>query len=246
MTNYPISTDLEGSSRFRVHVVSLHADPATAAGAAGGGGTHSYLRELLTALPRRGRSITVITRRTTPLLAEHQPLSRFAEVRRVQIGTLAPVDKRLLDSMHALSVDAVRSAILAGGAPVPVLHSVYWNSGRVAMELSRELGIRFVHTVISNGRRRTHAGAEENGARRIEVEQEVFDAAFRIFCICPAERDDLVELYGVDSTKIVVVGRPVSVEFLVPPHDELGNPQLLPPWNEMDPVPCATIDTGAG
>jgi D-inositol-3-phosphate glycosyltransferase len=237
-----LTSDVTGTS-FRVHMVSLHADPATAAGAAGGGGTHSYLRELLTALPRRGRSITVITRRTSVSLPARQILSRSAEILRVQIGSLAPVDKRLLDGMHALSVDAVRAAITSSGESVRLLHSVYWNSGRVALDLSREFGIPFVHTVISNGRRRSSVGTEANDSRREEVEQQVFDGALWIFCICPAERDDLVELYGVDTAKIIVVGRPVSVDFLVPAHDELGNPLLLPPWNDIDVAPGAVDDT---
>jgi len=244
MSNYPTFPATHAAPDFRVHVISLHADPATAAGAAGGGGTHSYLRELLTALPRRGRSISVITRRTSAALAIHQLISRSADILRVQIGELAPIDKRLLDSMHAMNVAAVREALMASAAPI-LLHSVYWNSGRVALDLSRELGIPFVHTVISNGQRRARAGAEENGARREEVEQQVFDAAFRVFCICPDERDDLVELYGIDPAKIIVIGRPVSVEFLVPQHDEFGNPRLLPPWNEVDVALSAVVDTGA-
>lgn len=246
MGNY-LTFDAAQSARgcSHVHIISLHADPASGAGAAGGGGTHSYLRELLTALPRRGRGVTVVTRRTAHELAAHQPLSRSAEIFRVQIGALAPIEKRLLDGLHSASQHAVRAALLASRAPVRLLHSVYWNSGRVALELARELGVPYVHTVISNGKRRAEADVEENDARREEVEQQVFDGAFRIFCICPAERDDLVSLYGVDPAKIVVVGRPVSIEFLVPQHDELGAPHLLPPWNDADLPPGSVTDPGA-
>ncbi|HET8799044.1 MAG TPA: glycosyltransferase [Thermoanaerobaculia bacterium] len=148
--------------------------------------------------------------------------------------------------MHAQSVSAVRAALRASPAPIELLHSVYWNSGRVALDLSREFGVRFVHTVISNGRRRVLVGAEEDGDRRTAVEQEVFEGAFRIFCICPAERDDLVSLYGIDPMKIMVIGRPVSIEFLVPPHDQLGTPLLLPPWNDVDAPAGIAVETGAG
>jgi D-inositol-3-phosphate glycosyltransferase len=239
MSNYPPI-----ALGTRVHVISLHADPASAAGAAAGGGTHSYLRELLTALPRRGYSISVITRRASAALDAFQLISRSADIFRVQIGELEPVDKRLLDSMHEESLAAVRRAIIDGGSPVRLLHSVYWNSGRVALNLSRELNVPFVHTVISNGRRRTQVGAEEHGERRAEVELQVFAGAFRIFCICPDERDDLVHLYGIDPKKIVVVGRPVGIEFVIPPHAETGVPLLLPPWNVVD-APFV-VDTGAG
>jgi len=213
---------------------------------AGGGGTHSYLRELLTALPRRGRKVTVITRRTSTALAVRQVLSAEAVIVRVEIGEVSPIDKRLLDGLHEESLDAVRRAVL-DSAPVRLLHSVYWNSGRVAMDLSRELGIAYVHTVISNGRRRSLVGAEMDGATRSAVEKQVFERASRIFCICPAERDDLVHLYGIDATKLVVVGRPVNLEFLVPSHDDLGRPTLLPPWNgSVVPDDNVASRTGAG
>jgi glycosyltransferase involved in cell wall biosynthesis len=234
MSNYLNQACLEPEPDFRVHLISLHADPATAPGAAGGGGTHSYLRELLTSLPRRRRAISVITRRTSSNLAAHQVLSRSADIFRVRIGEIAPIDKERLEALHPLSLQAVREALATSAAPVRVLHSVYWNSGRVALDLSRERGIPFVHTVISNGKRRVRAGAAAPDLRREDVEHQIFEAAFRIFCVCSAERDDLVELYGVDASKIVVIGRPISIDVLVPPHDEWGDPRLLPPWNDLD------------
>jgi D-inositol-3-phosphate glycosyltransferase len=163
-------------------------------------------------------------------LPERQEISPDAQIVRVRIGDVAPIDKRLLDGMHDESLARVREAI-ASSPPAPnLLHSVYWNSGRVAADLARELRIRFVHTVISNGARRQAAGASENAQQRITTESRVFAEAFRIFCVAHEEADDLVSLYGVDAEKIIVVGRPVSIAFLRPPHDERGRPALLPPW----------------
>jgi D-inositol-3-phosphate glycosyltransferase len=207
-----------------IPIISLHADPATPSGAETGGGTHAYLRELLFQLPLRGRQCFVITRWSSPELSERQTISDFARVQRVQVGEIAPLDKKHLDGLHSTSLSAVRNAMMSCGHKVRIIHSVYWNSGRVAMDLSHELGVPFVHTVISNGRRRLLAGAKPNADRRLEVEAVVFEAATRIISVSAAERDDLISLYGIDARKIVVVGRPVDLAFRRPAHDELGRP----------------------
>jgi D-inositol-3-phosphate glycosyltransferase len=227
MSDYP---DHAGAMPRRVAIVSLHADPSSAPGAEGGGGTHSYVRELLVSLPARGWSCVAVARWADAELPERQQISPDAGIVRVRIGDVAPIDKRMLDGMHEESLARVREAILSSLPAPRLLHSVYWNSGRVAADLACELGLRFVHTVISNGARRKLEGASENAERRIATESRVFSEAFRIFCVSPEEADDLTSLYDVDPEKIVVVGRPASIAFLRPSHDERGRPALLPPW----------------
>lgn len=212
---------------LHIVLICLHADPASPSGTESGGGTHGYLRELLAGLGSRGWRVTLVTRRASEQLSAEEQISRHTRIVRVQVGPLGPLDKSLLDGLHPESLRAIRD-VVRQASPLPdVLHSVYWNSGRVAMELSAELGIPFVHTVISNGRRRVLLGAARNAPGREAVEELVFDAAFRIFCVTEAERRDLVDLYSVDSGRIVVVGRPVADWFLHPAHDEMGEPRPL-------------------
>ena len=220
------------SGERAVHIISLHADPASPSGTGGAGGTHAYLRELLTLLPQRGWSCCVVTRRTSAALPAQQVISAKAEIVRVTIGPLAPIDKALLDGLHDESVAQI-SAVFDSRPRPTLLHSVYWNSGRVALDLSRRFGIPYVHTVISNGVRR---GLTETDAsdRRVAVERAVFLGAARIFSISREERDDLVASYGINPTQIVVIGRPVSVAFRYPAHDQTGSAQLPPPWNPAE------------
>jgi D-inositol-3-phosphate glycosyltransferase len=169
----------------------------------------------------------MVTRRSSEDLPAEERISQLMNLVRIQIGPLGPLDKALLDGLHAESLNAVRAVIRSARRSPDVIHSVYWNSGRVALDLSKELGIPFVHTVISNGRRRFLLGAAPNAAGREVVEAQVFGAAFRIFCITDAERQDLIELYAVAPERVVVVGRPVSEWFLRPAHDEMGEPRPL-------------------
>lgn len=208
-----------------IPIISLHADPASPSGAGGAGGTHSYLRELLAALPLRARRCAVLTRRTSPRLPEVQRLSPLASIVRIQIGQLHEIDKRELNGLHQISLSAAREALARLREDVRIIHSAYWNSGRVAMDLARELGVPFVHTTISNGLRRIREGAGLTALDRIEVEREVFARASRIFAVSAREALDLVELYGVERSKVVIVGRPIDTAYRFPAHDQAGLPR---------------------
>jgi D-inositol-3-phosphate glycosyltransferase len=207
-------------------LITLHADPATPPGASEGGGTHSYIRELMIGLTRHEWGLTVLTRWADSNLPQSETISSRLRIVRLRIGEIGPLDKRVLDDLHPISLSAARSA-LQEVPNLSLIHSVYWNSGRVGMELAASRGIPFVHTVISNGWRRQHHGLCDQPANRVATEAKVFEAAFAIFCVSGQERSDLVEHYGVDPFKMVVVGRPVASVFQHPCHDELGSPASL-------------------
>jgi len=209
-------------------LICLHADPTQPSGILEGGGTHAYLRELTVGLAARGHACHVVTRRRSPDLASLVKVSPLTTLQRIDIGEPGPMDKRLLDGLHLETFARLND--LWGHFPCPprLIHSVYWNSGRVAMELSATHAIPFVHTVISNGKGRLARGATGNSQNREAVEERVFRAAARIFSISQDEKQDLVALYGVDPGKIVVIGRPVDAAYLSPAQDEMGNPR--DPW----------------
>lgn len=205
-------------------LISLHADPATPSGVGGGGGTHAYVRELIVGLGRSGSCVTVLTRWAHPELPEEEVLGATVRIVRLRIGSVAPLDKRCLNALHTTSLTAASAALR--NSRVDLLHSVYWNSGQVALDLSKTLECPFVHTVISNGWRRMHEGARDQPPDRIHVERRVFQGAFAIFCVSGEEQKDLIRHYGVEARKTIIVGRPVSFAFRHPCHDEWGRPSV--------------------
>lgn len=206
-------------------LICLHADPTQPSGTWEGGGTHAYLRELTVGLAARGHFCHVVTRRRFPDQASLVKVSPLTTLHRIDIGKQGPMDKRLLDSLHQETYARLNDVWLNLPSPPRLIHSVYWNSGRVAMDLSAAHAVPFVHTVISNGKGRLARGANGNSRNREAVEESVFRAAARIFSISEDEKQDLVALYGVDPGKIVVIGRPVDTAYLSPAQDELGQPR---------------------
>lgn len=210
-----------------VLLLSLHADPFSPSGVGEGGGTHAYLRELMREFALANRHCILITRRANRKSEREEYLGRTIRLFRIDTGPPGPLDKRRLNEFHHESLS--RSIRIVNGLPSQpnVIHSVYWNSGRLAFDLSKELQIPYVHTVISNGVRRRLEGAYDQPPERESIEQKVFSGAWAIFSISSEERDDLMEHYGIDGAKIRVVGRPVADSFLNPAHDECGLPRPL-------------------
>lgn len=210
-----------------VLLISLHADPFSPSGVGGGGGTHAYLRELMKEFALAGRSCALITRRADPESDVEQALTRSIRLFRIDIGPPGPLDKRQLNDFHHEAMAEARRVLGYLPARPSVLHSVYWNSGRLALDLSRETGIPYVHTVISNGIRRQLEGAGDQPSEREHIEREVFDRARAILSVSGEEKIDLIEHYGIDAAKIFVVGRPVDNSFLKPAHDDSGQPRPI-------------------
>jgi len=208
-------------------IISLHADPVQPSGCIEGGGTHAYVREMLRGLAYKCRYASVVTRHADPNLPADQRLSDFTAIHRIQLGEIAPIDKRFLNTFHDRTVKLIAEIIHNQKWPIHILHGVYWNSGRAAMDLSCQFGIPFVQTVISNGRRRLQQGYLDNADSRIEIETELYRAAAAIFCISSEERNDLIHLYGVDPDKLHVVGRPVPLPFRYPAQGNDGTPRYV-------------------
>ena len=208
-------------------MISLHADPTVPAGIGEGGGTHSYIRELLTYYSNVNINVLLITRKCSPDLPEYEQISETCKIYRIIVNGEYPIDKKELFKLHNISVNKTINVLKTTVFKPTLIHSIYWNSGQVAAELSQFFKIPFVHTVISNGLRRKEAGMKEAIEERFSVEKNVFQNASYIFCITPAEKKDLIELYQIDPNKTVIPGRPVSPDFLYPAHDDFGNPYLF-------------------
>src|SRR5437870_13195692 len=83
--------------RLRVGVLCLHTSPTAALGRSANGGLNVYVRELCTALGRRGVATDVFTRRTRADGPETEPLGPLGRVVYLPAGS-PDVDKyRLLD-----------------------------------------------------------------------------------------------------------------------------------------------------
>ncbi len=207
-------------------IITMHADPAMAPGYDEWGGTHTYMKELLDEFGKRKIRCLMFTRRSMQCLPYKEQYNEYCTVYRLTNGDNEPMSKTLLKEYHSQNVEQILEIIKNQSRMPEKLHSVYWNSGRIAAELSAKLGIPFVHSIISNSRGRVKRGAYEPVPEREFFEQEIYNKAQWLICVSDDEAEDLITLYNVDKDKIVVAGQYIHESFVMPSHDPNGFPRL--------------------
>lgn len=204
-------------------ILTLHADPAMPPGVGEWGGTHTYMRELLLTLGNDDFEIVLITRRVFPEQPLVEKLNDKCKIHRIDIGDFGGFDKRDLYYHHNESKSKIMAIINSMKQPPSLIHSVYWNSGQLANDISKELGIKYVHSVISNARGRNSKGALGTFSERIAVEETIFHSAERIICVANSEVDEIVSHYNIERDKFVVAGQYIHPSFHRPAHNALGH-----------------------
>ena len=209
-----------------VLIITMHADPAMAPGYDEWGGTHTYMKELLDELNYREVNCIMITRKAMEELPAEEQYNEHCRIYRLQNGDSAPMDKKKLILYHTHNLKEIQKIIdQQDGVPM-IIHTVYWNSGRLGLELSKIYHIPFVHSVISNSRGRVSRGAFEPVAKRADYEQAIYEQAKWILCVSEDERNDIVQFYHIDPKKIIVAGQFIHRCFISAAHDENGFPRL--------------------
>lgn len=220
-------------------LITMHADPAMAPGYDEWGGTHTYMKELMDCFEKRKIYCILITRKSMPL-PDVESYNNFCTIHRLQNGEIAPMDKTLLQYYHSENLSKIQKIIDRYGKPM-VIHSVYWNSGRLAMELAEKYEIHFVHSVISNSKGRVSRGATEPVLRRAEYEQQIYNKARWLLCVSDDEKKDLINFYKIEPDKICVAGQYIHEAFLLPAHDDNGFPRLNSKINHNQQKQIASI-----
>jgi D-inositol-3-phosphate glycosyltransferase len=225
---------------LRIAMLSVHTCPLATLGGKETGGMNVYVRDVSRELARRGHHVDVYTRSQDPdvphvidgtggrasgnpsagsALSHAEGLGRGARVIHIPAGPEQPYSKDLVYHHLPEFVDGVRAQAEADGIRYDVLHSHYWLSGVVARELRRYWRSPIVHMFHTLGRMKNAVARrpeERETSRRIDVEGEIVRFADALVAATPVEEEQLVRLYGADSTRIHVISPGVDVERFHP------------------------------
>jgi D-inositol-3-phosphate glycosyltransferase len=191
----------------RIGLISEHASPLAILGGADSGGQNVYVGQVAKHLAGLGYEVDVFTRRDAPDLPEVVAWAPGARVVHITAGPARFVRKEeLLPHMDAFTLGILRFA-RRDGLHYDLYHANFWMSGLVALNLKEIEGTPFAVTFHALGRvRRKHQGkADEFPDERFEVEDRVVAGADCIIAECTQDRQDLLDLYGADPARIVVV-----------------------------------------
>ena len=204
-------------------IISLHADPMLPAGIGEYGGGHMYPYELLVGLSKKDYIVSLITRKIDKTLPDIEYINKSSTIYRLDYGDVPFQDKKDFHNLRDVSLSLTCRLLKKYDIRPNIIHSLYWNSGYLAYQLSQQLKIPYVHSPISIGYIIKKEQAKEIEPHRITIEQKVFENASKILSITESEKENIIKYYNIKNDSIEVIGRPVPQEYLYPIHDEWGN-----------------------
>ena len=224
---------------LRVAMLSVHTCPLATLGGKKTGGMNVYVRELSAELSRRGIFVDVFTRSQDPCVPHinDSALGLNARVIHVPAGPEAPIPTNAIYPYLPEFVDRVLAFGKQSGLQYDVIHSHYWLSGWVAEKLREAWDapiIQMFHTLGLMKNRIALSPSEYESDLRIETERKVMRIADYLVAATPAERIQLMWLYGADMHKICVIPPGVDVRHFCPvPQAEAKRVIGIPEDNQM-------------
>lgn len=178
------------TNKQNIALVSVHGDPAIEIGKEEAGGQNVYVRQVGEALAKKGWQVDMFTRKASsaqPTIVEHAPNCRTIRL------TAGPEKFVPRDNIYVYLpefVEAVQKFQEESGVTYPIVHTNYWLSAWVGMELKKQQSIQQVHTYHSLGavKYKSVTTIPMIANTRLATEKAVLETAERIVATSPQEK----------------------------------------------------------
>ena len=202
-----------------IALISDHADPAAKIGVEEAGGQNVYVRQVGEHLAVLGWSVDMFTRKVNPedpAIVQHSPNCRTI---RLVAGPEQFIPRDEIFDYMPHFVEAFETFRLREGINYPVVHTNYWLSAWVGLELKKKNSkIQLVHTYHSIGKVKYQVVPNRPAiaSKRLEVERQILEQANCIVATSPQEREYLRTLvshkgniklipYGIDIDNFRII-----------------------------------------
>ncbi|MDM9380675.1 glycosyltransferase family 1 protein [Chlorogloeopsis sp. ULAP01] len=180
----------------RIALISVHGDPAIEIGKEEAGGQNVYVRHVGEALAQLGWQVDMFTRKISEeqqTIVQHSANCRTI---RLQAGSVEFVPR---DNLFGYLPEFVKNFLALqkeNGFTYPLIHTNYWLSSWVGMQLKKIQGSKQVHTYHSLGavKYNTIKTIPLIASTRLAVEKEVLETAERIVATSPQEKEHMRSL----------------------------------------------------
>ncbi len=184
-------------SRGKVALISVHGDPAIDIGQEEAGGQNVYVKEVGEALARQGWQVDMFTRRSSvnqAEIVEHSPNCRTI---RLTAGPQKFVPRQKIFSFLPEFLQEFIDFQARQQTIYPIIHTNYWLSAWVGMELKKLQTVQHLHTYHSLGAVKYNSiNAIPLIARtRLRVERQCLESADMIIATSPQEQEHLLVLF---------------------------------------------------
>ncbi|MBD2303241.1 glycosyltransferase [Nostoc sp. FACHB-87] len=186
----------------RIAIISDHGDPSTEIGVEEAGGQSVYVRQLGEMLPTFGWWVDIFTRKLNkedPMIVQNSPYCRTI---RLVAGPEKFVPRDQIFDYMPEFVSAFEAFRKQENIYYPIVHTNYWLSACVGLELKNITNIQLVHTYLSLGVVKYEAALKykiltqlpEIAATRLRIEQQVLEQADCVVVNSLQEKEDLRNL----------------------------------------------------
>jgi D-inositol-3-phosphate glycosyltransferase len=191
----------------RVAIISDHASPMATLGGVDAGGQNVYVAEVAKQLARKGYRVDVFTRWEDTSVDQIINWIHNVRVIHIQAGQVEYIPKENLFSLMGEFTQNMIKFIVEENISYDLVHANFWMSALVASDLKKYLGIPYVITFHALGHVRKLYQKEEDKfpPERVKIEYETAKYADRVIAECPQDKDDLIQYYDLDASKITVI-----------------------------------------
>ncbi len=204
----------------RVAMLSVHTSPLEQPGTGDAGGLNVYVVETARRLAESGTAVEIFTRATSSSALGEIELAPGVLVRGVAAGPFEGLSKAdLPGQLCAFAAEVMRVEARQDPGWYDLVHSHYWLSGQVGWLAAERWHVPLVHTMHTMAKVKNLAVAEGDTPEplgRVIGEEQVVAAADRLVANTRDEARELVDLYGADPARVVVVPPGVDLELFTP------------------------------
>src|SRR3954449_2836975 len=204
----------------RVATLSVHTSPLDQPGAGDAGGMNVYIVEVSRRLAARGIEVDVFTRATSSDLPPVVEMIPGVTVRHVSAGPFEGLGKEDLPAqLCAFTAAVLREEAQHEPGHFDVVHSHYWLSGQVGWLARDRWGVPLVHSAHTLAKVKNAALADDDEPEpraRVIGEEQVVAEADRLVANTAEEARQLVDFYGADPRRTLVVPPGVDLQRFSP------------------------------
>ncbi|HAA30599.1 MAG TPA: glycoside hydrolase [Cyanobacteria bacterium UBA8553] len=187
---------MDTTNKQHIALISVHGDPAVEIGKEEAGGQNVYVRQVGEALAQQGWHVDMFTRKASaeqPEIVEHGPRCRTI---RLIAGPEEFVPRDEIFGFAGTFVEEVLKFQQKTGIKYPLVHTNYWISSWVGMELKKRQPLKQVHTYHSLGavKYKSVSTIPMIASTRLAVEKTLLETAERVVATSPQEEEHMRSL----------------------------------------------------
>ncbi|MGF1590926.1 MAG: glycosyltransferase family 4 protein [Pleurocapsa sp.] len=214
-------------SRGKIALISVHGDPAIDIGKEEAGGQNVYVRQVGEALARQGWQVDMFTRRSDAnqeKIIEHSPNCRTI---RLTAGPQKFVARQKIFNYLPEFVKAFFDYQHQQKTIYPLIHTNYWLSGWVGMEIKKRQTVQHLHTYHSLGavKYRSVNTIPLIAKTRLRVEKKCLETADTVIATSPQEAEHMRSLVSKEG-KIIIIPCGTNIDCFGSVNRDMGRAKI--------------------